>query len=978
MTVGLLSLAQPGNSSRVTINSTSQAYLNLVKSMSFDQQITNISSDGYPVASPTVALLNRGSTKMPGGYYGTFTMSWGGSASLQLNGPAIVVSSGGTVVFSINASSGDQAASSNINIQSQTATAVAVPSATPLVFAFGWNIQSISNNGLGLIRINCKTNYVGSSTSHIQTGIDQNGNVGALVNITGANVNTGANGLWSIINVGASSFDLVGSTFTNAQVGVAGQAIFACSGMSMQFNTSAGYSGFSNWVWAKTGDLAAIAAGQIYDSTLVSQLTTLFNNSRASVSSYGWLRFMDATAVQTSLESNFSNRMPTTQMSYGVNSFVPAFLTSSANATITNGGADAYTCSDASTSVWSGSNYIDGAVILGAPDQTNSTVNPTLNVGGHGAKPIYGLNWDPQFYTCAGSLPASAGLSMVFHFDATWLNGGSTYVFTYTTVAGDALSFSTLNLNIRAALQADATLSAATIQFGNYSGGGNKTTIFSRSAQVQGSGSTGTGPLTVTYTSGPASVTVSRISASSLASVATPDSNGNTTCAFIYNYLLDGWIYQAQSVTRGIPLEAIADLCNRVGAHCWFNFSLASSSSFVSSVANFFATNLNSRLRFGFEVGNENWNPGGHPYYECYGMGSALNFSTNSSNVLVGIQGLRTRQYAAISQSAWTAAGRAASDHYVLQMWQVGNQVSQPFQTIALNGSLFNTSSNAVYAAVGGLGGGAAADYTISPNRPVDYTNAIGEAPYWNSHWLGGGSFTTASQLRGSAASNSPVLQAALDFANGNALTAFTSLVNQFNGTTVRSSGGNSGQNFADFQAFFTDYNTIAASYDGARPAGMPLLGLFDYEGGPSFGMGANGNVGVNSVSFNTVASADITALANQMTTLDSPVGTFTVSPWTQSGTDNKTEMATMILQLLQAWKFDVTNTGVAANTSSYSSMIQTWYYQALKSTASGGREVHPAQYGYAQSNWGFFPGVFDAGDAYKNFNACQQWNAGL
>ena len=65
MTVGLLSLAQPGNSSRVTINSTSQAYLNLVKSMSFDQQITNISSDGYPVASPTVALLNRGSTKMP-------------------------------------------------------------------------------------------------------------------------------------------------------------------------------------------------------------------------------------------------------------------------------------------------------------------------------------------------------------------------------------------------------------------------------------------------------------------------------------------------------------------------------------------------------------------------------------------------------------------------------------------------------------------------------------------------------------------------------------------------------------------------------------------------------------------------------------------------------------------------------------------------------------------------------------------------
>lgn len=1032
-------ISQTLNNNRVTINAASQ-FINIVKGFGFDKHITNCSADGYPVTSPPVALLNRGATNMPGGYYGTFTMSWSGSACMQINGPPLVVASGGTNIFAINSASGDQAAGSNIEFGTNVGSVLTVATNPTIVFAFGWNIQSIGNNGSGLIRITCKTGYVNSTFSYAQSGIDQNGNSGPLVNITGASANTGANGLWVMTNATATTFDLVGSTFTNAQASPAGQGIVACSGMSMQWNTTTGFSSLSNWLWYRTVDATDLLTnGYIYDDVYVSQLKTLFNNG-TSPSAYGWLRFMDATAVQGSYESSFANRTPTTYLDYPANYFIAGFKTTSSGAAISSsGGGVSYTCSDASTVAWNGSTYNDGAVIQGIPDVTNTSAFPTLAVGAGPAKPIYNTLAEHQNYICAGSLP-TAGQTMQFTFAATWLNGGSTLTLNYVTSAGvtatgnttgssttvvlsavtgttftgnvvsgsgipagttitagsggagtytfsnavnltnvaitinnDTASFTTLNFSLRAFFGANSILSGATVQFANSTASGNGTSIFSRSRQVQGSGSTGTGPLTVTYVSGPACLTIGRIPVSTIQSAATPSGVGGTESTFIYNFLLDGWLYQHDGIVQGIPLEAMADLCNRVGAHCWYNFSIATSSAYITAVANFFATNLNPGLRFGFEVGNENWNPA-HLLFIEFGLATCLNFSTGSANANAGWQGLKTRQYAPISKAAWTAAGRSASDHYVFQMWQVGNQIGQSFQTVSLNGSIFNTSTNPIYAAIGGLGGAAGTDYTTAPNRPVDFTNGIGQAPYWNSHWLGSGSFTFAGQVGGTVAQNAPWLQAALDFANGNTSTAFTSMANQFNGTTARSGGSNTGSNLADYAVWMGEYNTIAASYDGAGrvTAGLPNMALFDYEGGPSFGVGVSGNTGVNSVTFNTVVTGDITALAAQFTALS-----WDVSPYTVSTTNNPTEMATMALEMLQAWKFDVTNTGAAANTSSYSNLIQTYYYGALKSAASNGREVHPAQYGYYEQNWGFYPEDFHGGTPYTNFNACQTWNAG-
>jgi hypothetical protein len=290
-----------------------------------------------------------------------------------------------------------------------------------------------------------------------------------------------------------------------------------------------------------------------------------------------------------------------------------------------------------------------------------------------------------------------------------------------------------------------------------------------------------------------------------------------------------------------------------------------------------------------------------------------------------------------------------------------------------------NASTNTIFATYGGLNGGTSPSYNTAPTRPVDITNAIGFAPYWNSHWLGDGSFTLASQFKGTATQNSDLLTAALNFANGSVSTAFTSLTNEFNGTTTKSGGSTNGIDLAGEQVLFTSMEAICAQYDGASrvAAGLPALGVLHYEGAGSFGVGANGNTGVNSLTFNTVAAGDITALANQFTALDSPLGNFNVSPYTVSGTDNKTEMATMVLQMVQAWKYDVDNNGNPANTGSYKALIKTSYYQALKTTSGANRETRPCQYGYYASNWGFFPtSPFDLVH-YQNYEAANEWNAG-
>lgn len=942
MTVGLLSFAvNPANNNRVTINANS-FYLNLAKGFGFpSQDPTTVSSDGYPLSTPSSVII--GNPSMPPNYYGNFVWKWTGQGSMQTNG-AFIVASGGTAITELGAASGDF--SGNCTLTGQTAPKV--------VFAFGFVIQSISNNGSGLIRVATKTGFVGNSS--VVTG--------TLVNITGANANTGANATWTVTKIDAQTFDLQNSTFTNAQASPGGNAVYAATNLSVKFHNAGTYSGMGGLVWCRSADESAITAGQIIDATYISQLQFLFNQTGGNNSSRGWLRFMDLVGVQSSFECDFSQRIPSTFVNYPSSSYRSGYWAGA----ITNT-SDVYTCSDPSVSTWNGSSYIDNAIVQGTASATNTTALPTLNVGGHGAKPIFnygGNNGPAPFQFQITAAPPSPGTDvMVFTFQASWLTGdtglGTNLTFTYNTVAGDT-TVSALNGHLVTALQANSNMATAKIFFGN----SGEVCAIPPTAQ--------SGRLSITYTSGPAICNVGSMNTSTISA------SGGT---FIYNYLLDGWIYRSGGMTVSVPFEAIVDMCNRAGAHCWFNWGITKGA-FVTAVTQFFGdstTGLTSGLRFGNEPFNEIWNSGANPYPLVNVLGLTLGWSTSSNVSVFSYSALKIIQYSSLGKTAWTGKGRSASDYYVLQPTQGANlNVGGNFDSSSLRGNSLVT-SNTNYATYGGLNGGSAPSYNTAPNRPVDITNAIGYAPYWNSQWLGTGSFTQATQFKGTATQNADLLTAALNFANGSVSTAFTALVNEFNGTTTKSGGSTGGTDLSSTgeQSNFTAMEALCAQYDGAGrvTAGLPALGVLHYEGGPSFGSGANGNNGVNSLTFNTVLTADITALANQFTALDSPVGSFNCSPYTQSGTDNKTEMATMVLQMLQAWKYDVTNTGVAANTGSYKGLIKTSYYQALKTTSGANRETKPCQYGYAAQNWGMWPSTpFDLAP-YQNYNAISEWNAG-
>lgn len=933
--VGILLLGSSGlNANRVTINAPA-GYLNLAKGFGFNIDPNNMSSDGYPTTTPTGGTYGSNPSFPPANYFGSFVWKWTGTGAMQWTGaPPIVVTSGGLNIFELNSASGDLAAG-NVSVVTQN---LAVGATSPrIVFSVGWNIQAIANNGSGLIRITTKTGFASTATT------------GLVVTITGANANTNANGTWTITAVDNQNFDLQSSTFANTQ-GVAGTATYAGSGLTSfkmlnGFGTS--FSGMSDLVICRSTDEASITAGLITDLVLVNQLKYLMNS--ASRGSPGWLRFMDLSAVQASFEGDFAQRVPSTYLCYNATGVRPGYWTPSASGAITRAASDVYTCSDPSVSVWNGSTYIDNAIVQGVPSATNSAGTPTLNVGGHGAKPIFNIvdGMPPFVLKLTGGAPSPGVDVLQFTFTAnSWtspqLNGGAPYVFNYTTVAGDG-TLATLNANLQLALAADATLAAAKIFFVNPQNGIGPF-VLPRTAQQQ--------RLAITYTSGPAIVLVQNMQISSITAA--------NTGTFVYNYLLDGWLYRNGGMNTTIPFEAIVDFCNQVGAHCWLPLGFTKGA-WVTAVAQFFGdsvTGLRSGLRFGNEPWNEIWNSSASPFAQIQSLGCALGWGVSGLEGTYSYAGLRAIQYAALAKAAWIGKGRSASDYYVLQPSATFDVTSSGnFDSFQLKGTSLTTSNN-TYATYGGLNGGSAPSYTAAGSRPVDITTATGCAPYWGSPWWGGSAAGVGS-ITGVITQNIPWLQASLDFTNGLTTTAYTSLANQFNGTTTRAAGSSSGLLLAQQYAasIFPAQEALCAQYDSYRSgAGLQPLGIIDYEGGPQWGMGADYISGVNSVN-----STDITALANRMTALS-----WNVSAYTVSGTDNKTECATQVITMTQAWKYDA----------SYKNMIKASYYQALVSVSGSHRETRPAQYGYAAQSWGVFPVSYLAGNQYMNYDAISEFNA--
>lgn len=922
-----------------------------------------IDSNGYP--NTTLPVNYSGGIGFDQNYYGKYVIQYTGPGSLNLLQCAIIYS-GGTSVTSLISSGGVGQGYVTANFQPLNTADVS----SGIVFKFGGLVASVSGgNNVSPVTITtvAALNFVG-----ISPGTNVSFNQGCSANlVNGPNFD----GSWTIASSTSTTFTLANSTgvvspTVTGSGGVGTQTEAIITNNSMQYNSGFAFSSFTNLVVCKQGDLADINNGLHYSSILVSQLQQL-RGTPGGVGRAGqsWLRFMDvsgqAPGAGGSFECDFSQRLtPTTQCWVSQSNYRQGYMTPSTNSVITNGGSDNYTCADPSVSTLSGGVLIDNAIVQGTASASNTGGNPTAAVGSGPAKPIFGAgnNWTSILRIV--SLPTSPGTDVLhFSFQAAWLNSNTPVAVSYTTQANDT-TISNLSANLNAFFNgsAGAALTNAKIFFNNANGGVGPT-LTAPTAQA--------GRLTVTYTSGTASIIPSTVVPGEIVT--------GTIITLVYNYLMDGWLYLPQGMNCSQPLESIVELCNRVGANLWYNIG-TTKGAYITAVYGLFGnptTGLTSDLRAGLEGWNEIWNPGAFPHGLLQVLGRGFGWADSANQSDGGYTGLRTLQYCALASAAWTGQGRNASDFYMMQMSQLGNPAGSGFDVFQVQGQQLVT-SNTFYANFGGLNGGTAPDHSIAPNRPVDFPAIfIGLAPYWNSRYLGDGSFTAAASVPnpgpvGTVAQNVSTLQAAKDYSGGSTSTAFTAIVNQFN--RVGTVGPNTGAlDFVDMQTFFTQQEAIAAQFDAGRSI---KVGINHYEGGPSFGIGSNGNSGVNSPD-NQAASlqnADIMALAGRFSDLGWT--TTQLIPFTTSGTGDLTEMATMVLVLLQGWKYDLNANGTAANTGSYKTMIPASYYQPLVNTSGANRETHPGQYGYNGSNWGFLWSSYNApGVPYQNFNAMAEWN---
>lgn len=1073
--------AAAANNNRTIVNTLPNAWANLAKGFSFNvPQGNSPNANGYPQVVQAADITANG-VGSPG-YFGDYVWSWAGISAMQFSQAALIRSSqlGGVatnaVVAGLSGQTGDT--SGNTTIINKTAPRVVMTFGAVLSGANGpgglaMSDSGISNNAGGnYIKVWFKTGYV-SNFSGLGT-INQlklqnsplNGNLVGQLN---------ALDTWNYVQVDGNSIYLTKSVTTGLPSAYnsgspwisGGEVVTTATNLSVHImgsnNGATSYSSpsqFSNFVFCTTINEAAVLAGQINDPTLRDQYKYLMNSAAAPNSQKGWLRFMDVSGVQGSYESDFANRMPVGALCYNTTNYTqPVYSVG----TITNT-SDALTCSDPSQSVWSGSAYIDNSIVQGAISASNTTANPTLNVGGHGAKPIFDFTTNPNIFRISAP-PASAGLTMQWTFSAaSWtspqLNGGSTYTFSYTTVPGDTGSIAAFNANLYNALIADATLAAAKIFFTNSA----QVDAYPRTAQA--------GALTITYTSGPAICTMTRIDPNVMGVNNGVFNQPNST--FIYNQILGGWIYQPGGLTVNVPMESIVELCNQVGAHCWYNWPVYTSAAYVTAFTQFMAdatTGLTSGLRFGAETGNELWNFSAKPFGFTQYLGCGMGFPSGGEQPQWSWGALRTVQYASLSRAAWTGKGRSLSDHYILQMNRYSEAFpGQNFEQYGLKGQLLTT-SNLIYNAWSGFGGIAVTDYSTSPNRPVDLINASGFAGYWLSDYIRSTTYSNDTIVYGTVSDNAVWLQAAKDYGQGNTATAFSALATMFNtmrggasiasgsysgstltltlnapvnagtaapgdivhlysltgvgssvsglnnrgflavaptsGTTIslnvgsgltitsisggmavdETAGGQNpdqSSNWPSLLRAFNNWETILSAYDSS--AGRATNGVnavienLHYEGGPQWSLSTNVTNGTNSTS-DAESLAALTFRIGSGGTTPANVGVpglnWNVSAYTLSGTNTASEMAQMCLNMIQGWKLDVDHTGAAANTGSYKNMIKTSYYQALKTaSASSGRENRGGQYGYQANTWGLFPGPFQQGGQYTNYDAIHEFNA--
>jgi len=212
---------------------------------------------------------------------------------------------------------------------------------------------------------------------------------------------------------------------------------------------------------------------------------------------------------------------------------------------------------------------------------------------------------------------------------------------------------------------------------------------------------------------------------------------------FVYDELLDKFIYAGALSGAGggifgsVPVEAQVQFANLVGCHPWVVVPQWADDDYVTNLAQKVLAGLRSDLLSYFEWGNEIWNNGYNVTNWATLRGTALGFPASfATRPMYSYYALRSRQIMGNVTAVFGGTSRLRRS----LMFQGAAPVSQ-IQTYRLAGADLAPSGtstgtgNSLYCTyTGGTWNGSAcsggADYTQVGNRPVDYAESIGYAPY--------------------------------------------------------------------------------------------------------------------------------------------------------------------------------------------------------------------------------------------------------
>lgn len=393
--------------------------------------------------------------------------------------------------------------------------------------------------------------------------------------------------------------------------------------------------------------------------------------------------------------------------------------------------------------------------------------------------------------------------------------------------------------------------------------------------------------------------------------------SGNAT--YVYDSVLDAVLYTSGGVSLAPPLEAQVQLANRVNANFWYNIPTWAVDDYVTNAANLVFSNLNSNLKFEVEYSNEMWNSGQYAFFWAGARATALGLTTN-----LDYQGLRLRQIHGnlLPASSW---GTAMSRLERLYMFQGGTGFGDTSISGFMNGQNLVSPGTAAYQT---FVGGSAVNYNTAPNRPIDFTDAIGYAPYAQGLGLGGQSPDAGSAP---VAADAPTLQSiATNYnAGGAGITTAIALIDD-----MVKQGRNGVQNVTASGTTFT--TPLAHGYS------ISDLQRFDVTGGTTYS-GLNTKVLYIVDTVPTTATFTIKPIINGVIGSTVNAGSAGSGTTTVGGSGTNVFQSNFNLQSGVYTKWEAMATTLSANVGrpgTMSALKMEWYEGALEPTAPTAQQL--------------------------------------